>query len=143
MDRPILTITHRVSFSAAHRMHNSTLSPERNLEIFGPCNRIHGHNYAVEASLKGPLDPETGMVANLVDLMRVMQEEIFEQLDHQLLDEISWLKDTVISAETLAIAIWKKLAKRQDELGAALDLVRVFETEADSAEYRGPASDDC
>ena len=139
MDHPILTITHRIEFSAAHRMDNPSLSPERNLEIFGPCNRIHGHNYVVEASLTGPVNPETGMVANLVDLMGIMQEEIFEQLDHQFLNEVSWLGKIVVSAETLAVAIWERLAARENELGAPLTLVRVFETEANSAEYRGPS----
>lgn len=120
-------------------MDNPSLSPERNLEIFGPCNRIHGHNYVVEASLTGPVNPETGMVANLVDLMGIMQEEIFEQLDHQFLNEISWLGKIVVSAETLAVAIWERLAAREKELGAPLTLVRVFESEANSAEYRGPS----
>ena len=83
--------------------------------------------------------PETGMVANLVDLMGIMQEEIFEQLDHQFLNEVSWLGKIVVSAETLAVAIWERLAAREKELGAPLTLVRVFESEANSAEYRGPS----
>lgn len=140
MDQPLLTITHRLQFSAAHRMHNPKLSPEQNRELFGPCNRVHGHNYAVEASLTGPINPETGMVANLVDLMRVMNEEIFEALDHQTLNEIPWLQETVVSAETLAVSLWERLARRENELGAPLSRVRVYETEADFAEYLGPAS---
>lgn len=137
MDHPILTITHRLEFSAAHRMHNPNLSAEQNVEIFGPCNRIHGHNYAVEASLTGPVDPKTGMVANLVDLTRVMREEIFEPLDHQTLTEVPWLNETVVSTETLAVSLWERLARREEELGAPLSSVRVYETNADFAEYRG------
>ena len=138
MSQPVLTITHRMEFSGAHRMDNPELSKERNEEVFGVCNRVHGHNYTVEASLAGPLDPETGMVANLVDLMRVMREEVFEQLDHRLLNEVPWLQGGVVSAETLAVALWERIGAREAELGAPLVCIRVCESVAAWAEYRGP-----
>lgn len=138
MSQPVLTITHRMEFSGAHRMDNPELSQGRNEEVFGVCNRVHGHNYTVEASLAGPLDPETGMVANLVDLMRVMREEVFEQLDHRLLNEVPWLQGGVVSAETLAVALWERIGAREAELGAPLVCIRVCESAAAWAEYRGP-----
>ena len=140
MSQPVLTITHRMEFSGAHRMDNPELSQERNEEVFGVCNRVHGHNYTVEASLAGPLDPETGMVANLVDLMRVMREEVFEQLDHRLLNEVPWLQGGVVSAETLAVALWERIGAREAELGAPLVCIRVCESAAAWAEYRGPTA---
>lgn len=140
MTRPVLTITHRMEFAGAHRMHNPDLEAAENESIFGACNRIHGHNYKVEASLRGPVDPRTGMVANLVDLMRVMHEEIFEPLDHRLLNEVPWLSATVVSAETLAVALFERLSARQQELGAPLVCVRVFESDSAWAEYCGPSA---
>ena len=78
------------------------------------------------------------MVANLVDLMRVMREEVFEQLDHRLLNEVPWLQGGVVSAETLAVALWERIGAREAELGAPLVCIRVCESAAAWAEYRGP-----
>ena len=66
-DRPWIEICRREEFSAAHRIHNDELSEEENDRLFGPCHRTHGHNYELEVTVAGPLDPRTGMVMNLVD----------------------------------------------------------------------------
>ncbi|CAO3684139.1 unnamed protein product [Rhizopus stolonifer] len=65
---PISYITQTQSFSAAHRLHSTQLSTEENQILYGKCNHsnFHGHNYKVEITLKGEINPITGMVMNLV-----------------------------------------------------------------------------
>jgi 6-pyruvoyltetrahydropterin/6-carboxytetrahydropterin synthase len=102
---PIVRITRIETFSAAHRLHSPQLSDEENLKVFGKCNHPngHGHNYRVEVTIEGPVslkirlpnittlitqvDSRTGMVINLVDLKRFMQQAIMEPLDHRHLDK--------------------------------------------------------
>ena len=75
------------------------------------------------------------MVANLVDLMRVMREEVFEQLDHRLLNEVPWLQGGVVSAETLAVALWERIGARE---AVALLVHPGLRERGGWAEYRGP-----
>ena len=63
-------ITRREEFSAAHRLHDPALSPEENRRLFGMCNDEHGHNYAVEVTMRGTAPRSTGMVMDLNRLMR-------------------------------------------------------------------------
>ena len=81
-------LTKSFSFSAAHRLHSPHLSDEQNREIFGKCNNLHGHghNYELEVTVTGSIDPQTGMVFDLVELMQVVQEEVIERFDHKHLN---------------------------------------------------------
>ncbi len=137
---PKVALVHRVRFSAAHRLHSPHLDAQQNRETYGPCGNIHGHNYLVEVRVAGELDPRTGMIMNLVDLDSAMQEELVQAVDHRLLNEdVPFLRSLdIITAETLAIAFWERLVRREPQWGGArLTRVRVFETEDSYAEYRG------
>ncbi|XP_055351362.1 6-pyruvoyl tetrahydrobiopterin synthase-like isoform X2 [Paramacrobiotus metropolitanus] len=85
----IVFVTRTEHFSASHRLHSIHLSDEENAEIFGKCNNPngHGHNYKVDVTVKGAVDPKTGMVINLVGLKKIMQEAILEAMDHKNLDK--------------------------------------------------------
>ena len=63
-------LTRRYMFSASHRLHNEAMSAQENLDTYGKCNNPHGHghNYMLEVTVSGQVDPSTGMVCNLVDL---------------------------------------------------------------------------
>ncbi|XP_070621683.1 6-pyruvoyl tetrahydrobiopterin synthase-like isoform X2 [Erythrolamprus reginae] len=93
MAPPLLARRARVSrcaaFSASHRLHSPLLSDEENLKLFGKCNNPngHGHNYKVEVTVQGEIDPLTGMVINLTDLKDYMEETIMGPLDHKNLDK--------------------------------------------------------
>ena len=69
---PKATLTKRIEFCASHRYHNSNWDDEKNKRIFGPCNNqhSHGHNYLLEVTLLGEIDPVTGMIINLYDLKK-------------------------------------------------------------------------
>src|SRR5438270_6185634 len=77
-------LTRRYEFPASHRLHNDAMSDVENCEVYGKCNNPygHGHNYALEVTLAGGIDPETGMVCNLADLDGFVQREIIAIFDH-------------------------------------------------------------
>jgi 6-pyruvoyltetrahydropterin/6-carboxytetrahydropterin synthase len=139
MTSPIVDITHREDFSAAHRLHCDSLSAEENLALYGACNTLHGHNYGVEVTLRGPVDPVNGMVINLVDLMKVMREEIYDPCDHKFLNEdVPYLQGQVPTAEVLAVAFWNRIATRQSDLGnSKITRVRVIESPNNLVDYMG------
>ena len=140
MTAPIVEITHRAEFSTAHRLHSGELSEQQNRTLYAECNRIHGHNYAVEVTLRGPVDPVTGMVMNLTDLMRIVHEEIVTELDHKYVNEdVPFLSEVVPTAENLAVVFWERIQAHQDAFSTAtLQRVRVEESSANFVDYYGP-----
>lgn len=135
--RPIVSVTRREGFNAAHRLHNNKLSDQENREIFGKCNNKngHGHNYFVEITVEGPVDPDTGMVLNLTGLKRDIQR-IIEGLDHKNLDlDVEYFKNVVSSAENIAVYFWDKLNPTVP--AGLLKEVKLYETSKNIAVYRG------
>ena len=76
-------LTRRYMFSASHRLHSDAMSEAENAATYGKCNNPygHGHNYALEVTVSGPVDETTGMVCNLVDLDGFVQREILDRFD--------------------------------------------------------------
>lgn len=130
-----------VHFSAAHRYVRPEWSPERNAEVFGACNREHGHGhtYVCRVTVRGPLDPATSMVMDLGTLDAILREEILDTLDHRHLNldvpEFAYGR-TVPTSEALAVFIWRRVAQRLPE-GVHLETVRVSEEPHLYAEYGG------
>jgi 6-pyruvoyltetrahydropterin/6-carboxytetrahydropterin synthase len=134
---PKVKITRRVHFSAAHRLHNPALSDEENRRIFGLCNspNWHGHNYELDVTVEGEVDPTTGYVVDLKEL-RDTAEEVIGDLDHRNLNlDVPWLEGTLPSTENLVVAIWNRLAPRVPR-GRLVRLV-LWETPRNYAEYTG------
>ena len=139
MSPPVLEITHAEEFAAAHRLVSPDLSDAENRELFGPCETVHGHNYTVEVTVRGPLDERSGMVMDLNRLMQLMRREIFDVCDHQFLNVLPLLAGRVPTAESFAVALWKRLAPEIDEVETCrLHRVRVFESRQNWVEYAGP-----
>lgn len=133
-------ISRRAMFSASHRYHNPRWSDEKNREVFGACNRPfgHGHNYEVEVTVAGQVDPETGMVLNLREIDAILNDEVISRLDHRHLnEEVPEWKDRIPSTENIAIAIWERIAPRLARSHARLHRVRVHESPDLYAEYLG------
>ena len=78
-------LTRRYIFSASHRLHSDELSEAENRATYGKCNNPygHGHNYALEVTVSGQVDPQTGMVCNLVDLDDAVRREVLDRFDHR------------------------------------------------------------
>ncbi|MFQ5457445.1 MAG: 6-pyruvoyl tetrahydropterin synthase family protein [Myxococcota bacterium] len=129
---PVLTMTRRMAFSAAHRYHNPAWDPARNEAAFGDCTRVHGHNYVLEASVTGPIDPRTGMLMSIAELKAILAEEVAERYDHRRLDEdVAELRACIPTSENVARAIWARVRPRVAGAGGGryrLSRLRLFET---------------
>jgi 6-pyruvoyltetrahydropterin/6-carboxytetrahydropterin synthase len=122
-------LTKRVEFAAAHRYHREAWSPERNREVFGACSHEsgHGHNYLLEVTVAGEVDPRTGMVVNLYDLKKVL-EQVLEEFDHKHLNlDTPYFKDRIPTTENIALILWRILAAHPAI--RRLDKVRLHEDE--------------
>lgn len=135
---PNVRVTRHLHFSAAHRLHNESFSDERNREVFGLCNspNWHGHNYELEVTVEGEVDPETGYVYDLGHLKRLVEEAVIVDLDHRNLNvDVPWLRGVNPSTENLVVAIWNRLAPRIE--GARLLRLVLRETARNFVEYTG------
>jgi 6-pyruvoyltetrahydropterin/6-carboxytetrahydropterin synthase len=138
MSAPIVEITRREEFSAAHRLHDPQLSAEENVRLYGPCNTEHGHNYSFEVTVRGPV-PRSGMVVDLNVLMAILREEIVSVVDHKHLNrDVPFLAGVIPTAENVAVAFWKRIEPRLLPFeGVQLVSLRVFESRQNFVEYRG------
>ncbi|MDP2576585.1 MAG: 6-carboxytetrahydropterin synthase [Gemmatimonadota bacterium] len=135
---PIVRVTRRLHFSAGHRLHSPELSDKENREIYGLCSNPngHGHNYGLEVTLKGEVDPRTGYVVDLKRVRETVEEVVLRDVDHANLNvDVPWLEGTIPTAENVAIAIWRRLEEVFP--GGVLDRVVVSESERNYVEYRG------
>jgi 6-pyruvoyltetrahydropterin/6-carboxytetrahydropterin synthase len=135
---PIVRVTRRLHFSAGHRLHNPELSEVENRETYGLCNNPsgHGHNYGLEVTLRGEVNPRTGYVFDLKRLKKLVEESVLGDLDHANLNvDVPWLKDVVPTAENVVVCIWRRL---ESVLPAgSLESVVLKESERNLVEYRG------
>lgn len=109
----MISITKSFEFAASHRLHRSDWGESKNLETFGKCANPqgHGHNYILEVSVSGSIDPETGMIIDASKLQKIVEEKILSDLDHKNLDaDVTWLKDSITTVENLIDKIWTRLA---------------------------------
>ena len=133
-----MIITARLTFSAAHRLNNPKYDADWNRRVYGKCDnpRGHGHNYVIHVSVKGKIDPETGMVIDLKLLKDVVRRRIIDRVDHTNLNEdVDFLQDVIPTAENLARAFWQQLAPAITE--GTLHEILLQETEKNSVVYRG------
>jgi 6-pyruvoyltetrahydropterin/6-carboxytetrahydropterin synthase len=130
-------LTRRYMISASHRLHSDELSEAQNSAIYGKCNNPygHGHNYMIEVTVSGSVDPETGMVCNLVDLDGFVNAEIVDRFDHQNLNLLPEFAQVVPTTEKLCMAIYEIV--NRGFKAAHLEKVRIEETMMNSFEYAG------
>ncbi len=130
-------LTRRYLFSASHRLHSDELSEAENRAVYGKCNNPygHGHNYALEVTVSGQVDPQTGMVCNLAALDNAVRREVLDHFDHENLNVRQEFAGTVPTTENLSIVIFNIL--KQSFTAAHLEKVRLEETMLNSFEYSG------
>ena len=134
----MVTITRRLRFNAAHRVHNPALSYEENRTLFGKCNNPnwHGHNYTLEVSVRGPVSERTGYVMDLSELQSRVQREVIEKMDHKNLNlDVDFMRGINPTSENIVIACWRQIQPLLPP--AALVRLRLWETENNYVEYDG------
>lgn len=130
-------LTRRYWFSASHRLHCEAMSAAENQAVYGKCNNPHGHghNYALEVTVGGPVDQRTGMVCNLADLDAFVEKNILERFGHENLNMLPEFQGVVPTTENLCRKLYEML-----EAGffpARIEKVRMEETMLNSFEYAG------
>lgn len=137
---PRVEITRRLHFSAAHRLARPDWSDAQNRRTFGECAHPnwHGHNYDLDVTVAGPVDPGSGYVMDLKDLKDLVQREVVADLDHRNLNlDVPWLEGVLPSTENLVMRIWDRLAPHVPP-PAVLHKLKLWETPRHWVEYSGP-----
>lgn len=135
---PQVTVTRRLMFNAAHRVHNPALSDAENNALFGKCNNPnwHGHNYTLDVSVTGPVDERTGYVIDLGRLKRIVQAEVIEKADHKNFNlEVDFMRGVIPTTENIIVAMWRVLAPAIAP--ATLTRLVLWETPNNYVEYDG------
>lgn len=128
MKKQKISLTRVYDFAASHRLHSNLLTDQENLEIFGKCNHYtgHGHNYILEVSVTGEVDPKTQMIMSLEQLDNIVENEILKRYDHRNLNvDVEELKGQNPTSEVVALAIYTRLKKA---LPVKLVKVKLHET---------------
>jgi 6-pyruvoyltetrahydropterin/6-carboxytetrahydropterin synthase len=137
-----IALGRRYQFAASHRLHSERLSEEDNWRVYGKCNNPHGHghNYVVEISVTGAVDPASGMIVNLADLDGFVEREVLEAFDHKSLNEdVEVFRRKVPTTENVCVEIYRRLQRFPL---AKLERVRVEETSNNAFEYAGEGMQD-
>ena len=133
-------VVRRERFNAAHRLFNPEWSDDKNEEVFGKCanKNWHGHNYILFVTVEGTVDPDTGYVIDLKVLSDIIKKRIVDKMDHKNLNlEVDFMKDTITTAENIAIKIYEELESDIQATGNNLYSVKLYETENNFVEYYG------
>jgi len=129
-------ITKVFHFCAAHQYGNSKWSDDKNIEVFGPDARVHGHNYKLEVTVTGKINPDTGFLINLGELSTIVNDNVLSKLDHSQFEiDVPWFKGKQPSSENLVIFIWEEISKYLKS--AKLHRVRIVETPTIYTDYYG------
>ena len=131
-------LSRRYHFSASHRLYSETYDDAQNREIFGKCSNPHGHghNYTVQVTLSGKVDPVTGMVCDLGELDSFARTNLIDRFDHMNLNTLDCFANRVSTTENLSIEIHGIFARFPS---AHLERVHVEETSNNSFDYAGDA----
>ena len=130
----------RERFNAAHRLFNPEWSDDKNEQVFGKCanKNWHGHNYTLFVTVEGTVDPDTGYVIDLKVLSDIIKKRIVDKMDHKNLNhEVDFMKDTITTAENIAIKIYEELVSDIQATSNNLYSVKLYETENNYVEYYG------
>jgi 6-pyruvoyltetrahydropterin/6-carboxytetrahydropterin synthase len=137
-------VTRRYKFAASHRLNSGRLSEQQNGELYGKCNNPygHGHDYVLEVSVTGPLDPVSGLVVNVPALDRLVHKQVLRDFDHRYFnaDVPEFSGDLVPTSENILRVIEDRLSGHwQDAFPAdwpRLEGIRLQETKRNRFELR-------
>lgn len=134
----MIQITRKLEFCASHRLFNPAFSDEENEATFGLCNNPngHGHNYSLEVTVQGEVNPETGMVLDLKALKKIINHEIIDHVDHKNFNvDVQFMRGIIPTAENIAVKFWEILEPKITD--GKLYEVKLYESERNFVVYRG------
>lgn len=134
----IVTVTRRLRFNAAHRVHNPDFSAEKNVELYGKCNNPwgHGHNYTLDVSVRGPIDESTGYVIDLGVLRDIVEKHVVDQTDHHHFNhDVPYMSGINPTSENIIVGMWKVLEPVVHP--GKLVRLKLIETDNNYVEYEG------
>ena len=138
MNYPI--ITKKYHFCASHKYGNDSWSEEKNLEVCGKDYNTHGHNYVLEVSVTGPIDPGSGWLVDLPTLNKIVKSKVVDVLDHsQIEKDVEWFKDKQPSSENLLLWIWDQIFN--DITDCKLHRISIVESHSIFNDYYGPGKE--
>ena len=128
--------TRKFTFSSAHRYWRPEWSAEENTRTFGNLTVPHGHNYVLEVTVRGAIDPATGMVMDLGELKRLVGDLVVSRFDHADLNrDVVFASGAIPTTENLVRAIWDLLVPKLG--GERLHRLRLWEDPTFYVEYFG------
>ncbi len=136
----MIFITRKFHFSASHRVYNPALSDDENLKRYGKCSNPngHGHNYEMDITVSGDIDPEIGYVMDLTELKNLVDNEIINKVDHKNLNiDVDFMKRILPSTENIAVTFWNQIESKINSKNRKLYSIKIRETLNNSVEYRG------
>lgn len=125
----MISLTRRFGFSASHRLHSAALDGPGNACAYGVCENIHGHNYRLEVTVRGAVDPKTGFFCNVMELAALVNRLVVEPCDHRYLNDLPLFQGVVTTMENLAGRIWAAIEPALAEKGMTLTGVLLAETD--------------
>jgi len=134
----MIYLTKKVSFSASHILRNPKFSNEKNQDVYGKCawENGHGHNYTLEVTVKGEIPEDTGMIIDLKELKKILEDTVIEKLDHKFINyDTDFMKGIIPTSENLALGIWGELQKVLQP--GLLHEIKLWETDNNWVVYRG------
>lgn len=133
-----IAVTRKAHFNAAHRLYNPDWDEQKNSEVFGLCSlpNYHGHNYELDVTVIGEINPETGFVIDLKYLKQIIKENVENKFDHKNLNQdTEEFKNLNPTAENIAVVIWHLIKpKLNPNHGLSITL---YETERNFVTYNG------
>jgi len=141
----MVLITRRAEFSASHFCAHPSLTDEQNADLYGVASRPsgHGHNYVLEVTIGGEVDPVTGMIMDLKRLKEIINEQVIEPYDHRFLNhEVPPFDRIVPTPENIARDIWQRIAPHVNAENRRLHLVRLYETPDLYVDHAGDSAED-
>jgi 6-pyruvoyltetrahydropterin/6-carboxytetrahydropterin synthase len=138
MSSPHVTVTRRLMFNAAHRVHNPALSDDENLALFGKCNNPnwHGHNYTLDVSVKGTIDERLQRTEVEHVSRALVEERAVNKIDHKNFNlDVDFMRGVNPTSENIIVAIWKQLEPAIRP--AKLVRLVMWETANNYVEYTG------
>ena len=131
-------LTKTYKFCAAHRYWNENWSADKNIEIFGDDVKVHGHNYELDITISGKINPDSGFIINLFELNEIIKTNVIDLLDHsQIESDVPWFKLKQPSTENMVVFIWEEIVSKIPK-PANLYSVKLRETPTIYTEYFGP-----